>query len=393
MPAVNAKIPYIQRVKSPDGKSRLYFRKGDHREGPLTSPDGSEELRAEVDAIIRRLDARARQPAVVEGTVAGMLLRYAGDGKLRRPSAEFLGLAAGTQAEYLRMVNEMREDCADVRLSDVSTTWLRDLRDAWAPTGYKAANDRRQVLKNALKPAIQDGRLANDSFAVISKLARPHGAGEAHPIWEDDETNAAVQEALKRNLPGLARALALARWAGFRRGTICAIPTTARIDGVDDNDQPYKRLMWITEKRKVLCDKPEDGRLSALLLATPDRGLTIAYNDDGKPWKLRSLSQAVERLTDHVCKRGQMRPGLTLHGLRHARGVELAEAGASDAEIMAQLEHATEHTARIYRRQAQRRKLARSGQDRVDASISRRPPKTDDLKGDESIVKSTVKKL
>ncbi|PZR94891.1 MAG: hypothetical protein DI537_06270 [Stutzerimonas stutzeri] len=71
-----------------------------------------------------------------------------------------------------------------------------------------------------------------------------------------------------------------------------------------------------------------------------------------------------------------MRLGLSLHGLRHARGVELAESGASDAEIMAQLEHATDHTAHIYRRQAQRRELARSAQQRVDARRARKAPKT-----------------
>ena len=71
----------------------------------------------------------------------------------------------------------------------------------------------------------------------------------------------------------------------------------------ESRSQPYKRLLWITEKRNVLCDKPEDGRLSERLLATPDQGSTIACNDDGKPWKPRSLSQAVERLTDDLSKR------------------------------------------------------------------------------------------
>lgn len=376
MPASNDKIRYVQRVPSPDGKTRLYFRKGNHRE-PLASADGSEDLRQEVQAILMRISALAKKPAIVEGTIGGMLLRYAGDGTKRKPSAEFLGLASSTQAEYLRMAREIHDDCGEVLLGDVTVPWLRDLMDAWAPLGYKAANDRRQVLKNALKPAIEDARLAKDPFGTIGKIARPHGAGEAHPIWEDAEFEAAIDEALKRDQPGLARALALARWAGFRRGTICAIPLRARMQSTDESGLPYRRLLWITEKRKVLCDKPEDGRLSTLFEATPDRGSTIAYNDDGNAWKERALSQAVERLNTRLANLSKMRPGLSLHGLRHARGVELAEAGASDAEIMAQLEHATEHTARIYRRQAQRRKLARSGQDRVDASILRRSRKKD----------------
>ncbi len=215
MPASNARIPYVQRVKSSDGKVRLYFRKGGYREGPLVSPEGSDDLRKEVAAIAKRFAARSKATAAVEGTVGGMLLRYAGDGGRCRPCAEFLGLAAGTQTEYLRMATEIREDCGEVLLSDISVAWLRDLRDAWAPLGYKAANDRRQVLKNALKPALEDDRLPVDPFTKIGKLARPHDVGEPHPIWEDHEFDAAVADALARDLPGLARAYALARGEDF----------------------------------------------------------------------------------------------------------------------------------------------------------------------------------
>lgn len=367
----SAKIPYVQRVTSPDGKVRLYFRKGGHREGPLVSPDGSDELRAEVDAILEALNKRLKTPAIVQGSVGGMVLAYAGDGAKFKPSAAFRSLAASTQAEYLRMANEIREDCGDVLLSDVTVPWLRDLVDAWAALGYKAANDRRQVLKNALKPALQDGRIIGDPFRTIGKVARPHNAGESHPAWEDVEVQAAIDEALRRKAPGLARAIALGRWGGFRRGTICKLPLSARATGIDEDGHPYSRLLWITEKRKVLCDKPEDERLTQLIVSTPDRTMTVTYNEDGNRWTERALSRAVERLNVRLAAKGKMRLGLSLHGLRHARGVELAESGSSDAEIMAQLEHATDHTARIYRRQAQRRELARSAQQRVDAKRAR----------------------
>lgn len=367
----SAKIPYVQRVTSPDGKVRLYFRKGGHREGPLASPDGSDELRAEVDAILEALNKRLKTPAIVQGSVGGMVLAYAGDGAKFKPSAAFRSLAASTQAEYLRMANEIREDCGDVLLSDVTVPWLRDLVDAWAALGYKAANDRRQVLKNALKPALQDARIIGDPFSTIGKVARPHNAGESHPAWEDAEVQAAIDEALRRKAPGLARAIALGRWGGFRRGTICKLPLSARVTGIDEDGHPYSRLLWITEKRKVLCDKPEDERLTQLIVSTPDRTMTVTYNEDGNRWTERALSRAVERLNVRLAAKGKMRLGLSLHGLRHARGVELAESGSSDAEIMAQLEHATDHTARIYRRQAQRRELARSAQQRVDAKRAR----------------------
>jgi integrase len=89
----------------------------------------------------------------------------------------------------------------------------------------------------------------------------------------------------------------------------------------------------------------------------------------------RALNQAITRLVVALVKEGKARPNLTPHGLRHARGVELAEAGASDAEIMCQLEHTTERTAKIYRKQANRRKMAASGQAKVDNVVQIRARK------------------
>jgi len=158
------------------------------------------------------------------------------------------------------------------------------------------------------------------------------------------------------------------------------VPVHARLDGLDERYEPCKRLHWITEKRLVLCDKREDPRLTALLARTTNKALTIAYNADDHPWKERQLNQAMDRLMNALAKAGRVRQAinarneiycpLTIHGLRHARGVELAQAGASDAEIMSQLEHATDRQAKIYRRQADRRKLADAGQDRVDNVVS-----------------------
>lgn len=49
--------------------------------------------------------------------------------------------------------------------------------------------------------------------------------------------------------------------------------------------------------------------------------------------------------------------------------MEIAAAGGSDAEIMAQLDHATPRQAAEYRKQAERLKLADAAQDRVDAQV------------------------
>jgi hypothetical protein len=125
---------------------------------------------------------------------------------------------------------------------------------------------------------------------------------------------------------------------------------------------PFARL----KKVKRPHDAGESHPVAALLARTPARALTIAYNAKGEPWKPRQLNQAVDRLISALVKIGRARETLTIHGLRHSRGVELALAGASDAEIMSQLEHATDRAAKIYRRQADRRKLADAAQGKVD---------------------------
>lgn len=373
-----ARVPYIQRVRR-GGETYCYFRKGDYREGPLASADGTLELRAEVDAILARL-TRAQEAAAKPSpnTIGGMLKSY-------NKSAEYLSNARSTQRAYQDHIDEMTADFGDVMLFEVTQAWLRELRNAWAIRGHRAANVRMQVLKNALKPAIKDQadiRIKGDPFDGLDKVKKPHDAPEAHPIWEDHEVEAAIEDAIGRGTPGLARAIALGRWGGFRRATICAIPLNARPIGYGDDGASHTRLFWVTEKKKILCDKREDPRLTALMARTPNVALTIAYNADGMPWKARQLNQAIDRLMARLAQAGKVRAAVTdkgevycpldIHGLRHARGVEIAMAGGSDAEIMSQLEHATDRAAKIYRRQADRRRMADGAQDRVDRVVNLR---------------------
>lgn len=371
------KVKYVQRQKAADGSDLLYFRKGGYREGPLRAAIGTQALADEVQTILERLaNIEATSLAPRAGTVGGMLRAYS-------KSSDFLGLAPRTRAGYLDYIDEQIEDIGDVLLSAVSRSWIMGLRDAWAIRGHNSANKRMQVLKNALKPAIldeTDTRISGDPFHKIPKVKRPHEVHEVNPRWEDHEVVAGIEDAIERGTPGLARAIALGRYGGFRRGTICNLPRHARTIAINDNGEQERRLYWLTEKRIVLADKREDARLTEIIERTPNRALNVAYNADGGPWKERQLNQAVERLMNRLAKAGKVRAAidedgevycpLTLHGLRHARGVELALAGASDSEIMSQLEQASEAAAKIYRRQANRRKMADAAQDKIDNVIT-----------------------
>lgn len=375
-----SKVSNVQRIKRSNGRIDLYFRKNGYREGPLLSPDGTQELKDEVDAILRRLDRASEAASKPKaGTVGGLLSAY-------NRSAEFLANARSTQKEYQNYIDELIEDIGSVLLKDVTRSWVLELRGLWALRGHRAAENRLQVLKNALLPVIeddQDKRIEGDPFYRIKKVKRPHGTAESHPIWTDAEVTAAIESAITKKQEGLARAIALGRYGGFRRGTICAIPLNARMTGYNTDGDSQTRLYWITEKREVRADKPEDPRLTAVMTRTPNRALTIAYNTRHQPFKERQLNQAFDRLMDDLAAKGKVRSvldpetnkahcPLTLHGLRHSRGVELALAGASDAEIMSQLEHSTPRAAQEYRRQADRARMADAAQTKVDTVISLR---------------------
>jgi hypothetical protein len=277
-----ASAPYVQRIPRSNGKVDLYFRRGKERR-KLTSPEGSQELRDEVNAILAQMARAERAQTPVVGTVEGMLRAY-------NRSAAFLTLARSTQFQYQYIIDELIEDAGDTLLSEVSRGWIKALRDAWALRGYRAANHRLQVLKNALKDAIEDERIDGDPFYNVGKVKRRMDAPEPNPVWEDAEVEAFIELAIARGMPGLARAVALGRWGGFRRGTICALPQDALITGRDDDGKPYHRLYWKTEKRGVICDKPADSRLMDLLTRSPNRAPTVAYNMYDAKWQARSLN-------------------------------------------------------------------------------------------------------
>ncbi len=360
--------PHLQRWTDPrNGKDRVYFRKG-HVKKALKAPWGTQALADEAAAVLASLRS-APPPAI--GTLVGAVAAYRGDrARGIKPSADYLALSATTQSRYERWLDEFDRIFEGMLASDVDAGYILALRDRWAPKGHEAANTALQVLKNVCKPLMITGEITGNPFELIDKVRRPQGLGIRNPRWEDSEVEAVIAD-VERRRPGLARAVALGRWGGFRKQTICRVPLRARVERFGSGGALERRLLWLTEKKEVLCDRREDVRLTELLDRTPNLALTVAYNSQGAPWKPRALSHALDRVIERLAKRGLVRPTLTVHGLRHARGVEIALMGGSDAEIMVGLDHASSRTAAEYRKQADRLRLADAMQNRVDAEVIR----------------------
>jgi integrase len=351
---------YVHQVAGPDGETYLYLRKRGLPHLRLHSAPGSPELTAEVAALLRLLEPARIAP----NTLAAALREY----ELRDPN--FANLASSTKYEYRLILKELDEDFGALALAAIDAGRVQALRNLWAPRGHRAANVRLQVLKNVLKPAFVARGLERDPFAMVAQVRRPHDAPEPHVIWPAEAVEVVFKAAVAEQRFGLARAVAIARYAGARRGDLVRLPRTARQEG--------GRFVFLSGKRKVRVDAPEDPELTRLLDATPDaqplspwqaaedrrRGVvrlaptTLVYNRSGRPYSEDGLGLELSKLVARLAKAGRLpHANFDWHGLRHTRGVEAALAGCTDAQGAALMGHASPHAFAVYRRQAERVRL------------------------------------
>jgi len=344
-------MKYVNRVVGRDGVPRLYFRKAGMPSVPLKSPmpePGQEEgsdLAREVAALIA-----IQPPKAAPRTLRAALRAY----ELESP--DFANLAASTRRSYLAMIKELDEDFGDLHISTFNAAYLMKLRTTWAKRGYRTPALLLNVLRNALLPHIIGGAFdGNDPFAMIPGVRRPHDLEEPHRIWPEDVVIAVIAAAVREGRFGIARGVALGRYAGARRGDIVKMAKSARRAG---------RIAWLSGKRKVPVNMEEDPALAAMITGTPDAKAStlLVYNLSGLAYTESGFHQELTGLVAKLFKAGAIdSDAYTAHGLRHTFGVEGALAGWSDATGMAMMGHSSPSSFAIYRRQADRIRMADGG--------------------------------
>jgi integrase len=353
-------MKYVNRITRPDGTLQLYLRKKGLPNVRL--PDGLAD--AELETFVTQLIAELspeEKPTV--GTLRQALRAY----ELEDPN--FAILAKSTKYEYRLILKELEDDLGKLAVSAFTPAFVNRLKGLWARRGHRAANLRLQVLKNVLKGSLIAGTLKKDPFPLVGQVRRPRELAEPHLIWSEEVFETVMAEALQRKRYGLARAVAVARYVGARRGDLVAIARNARRHG---------RFQYLSGKRGVRVDIPEDPLLTAWLDATPDappdeprRGrkvkagekpvltVTLIYNVAGRPYSQDGLGQELAKLVASLKVGGRLdSERYDLHGLRHTRGVELALAGCSDAEGAAMMGHRSAASFVQYRRQADKVRLS-----------------------------------
>ena len=317
-------FPGVATVRDRHGKLRHRLRrtiKGRKVDCYLPGPCGSPEFRAAYEEALEgaRVTTRRGEPGTFSHLVVCLL-----------ESPAFRSLAASTQGSKLRRLNWIREAIGAGRFAKMTPLHVETL----------------MVKKNGSTSA---NRLRRD-LAELFGFKGPNPAKLADPVkvrstgyhtWTDDEI-AAYRDAHPSGTKARL-ALELLLGTGAARSDVVAL-TRANIKGT--------RIHYRRKKTGIAADLPIAPELAHELSYIPPTQMVLLATEAGRAYSPKGLSG----LFPQWCEQAGLK-GCSTHGLRKARARILAEAGATENEIMSFLAHATPKEAATYTAAANRTSL------------------------------------
>lgn len=144
------------------------------------------------------------------------------------------------------------------------------------------------------------------------------------------------------------------RWDDFTMKYIMEGETLRTVEG-------FEFVQFKGRKRGKKIFLPMTPMLEKELATLPRGDCTVLVSTRGKAYADKSLTMRMAVW----CDKAGIEPGYTMHGLRKALGVKLAEADASTRQLMETLGHSNIALAELYSREASQVRLAVQGMDKV----------------------------
>lgn len=336
------RLKHVHRFRDRHGRVRHYLRLPGRKAEALPGPPGSPAFMAAYNAAIA---ITAPPPAIGAGrTLPGSLDALA----VAFYAAEsFTGLAASTQRAYRNLLEAMRAKHGNKPWAMLDAEGVRLLmaEKQGTPT---AANHRLRMLRALARHAIDLGWRQDDPTTAVRK--HRYDAGEGFKAWPEALVQQFRNHWPEDSLPR--RALELMREGGLRRSDAVRVGRQHRQGGL---------LVLRQEKTGLEVTVPISAQLDRVLMHTPAGQMLYLALPNGTARSSRGFYNTFIAW----CAEAGIPPGYGPHGLRKARGNEVADAGGSEFEVMAALGQADPKSARPYTRQANRRRLAQSAADKV----------------------------
>lgn len=341
-------LPYLNtyRVR---GRLFAYYRRNALRVR-LRGEPGSPEFLAAYAAAHARAEAAiagVRVPGLkppAPGSFGALVALY-------RSAPEYRKLADGSRAGYDRILKPLLDRFGDLPVASIPRAWVLAMRDELQDTP-RAANYRVAVISRLLNFAIDRGLRTDNPAARVQSLA----CGPGHRRW----TNAEVAAMTGAEAGDVALPVMIALHTAQRLGDVLRLLWSA-YDG--------ERIRLRQSKTGADLVIPVSEDLKAVLDATRRQAAVICTTEAGRAWKPDWFKH---RFAQVRAKLG-LPDDMHFHGLRHSRASELAEAGASDAEIQAVTGHKTRAMVARYTRGARQEHLARAAIARLPRTRQERP--------------------
>jgi integrase len=230
-------------------------------------------------------------------------------------------------------------DCPVNLLSAAHVKMLRD-RKASTPA---AANNRRKWLSAMFGWGVENNLMRMNPAREIRRIRY---ASDGFHAWTVDEVR---QFEYRHAIGTKARlALALLLYLGVRRGDVVTLGRQHIKDG-------WLRMVpgKTRHKRRDISEKPVLPVLADIISRSPTGDLTFLVTEYGKPLTASGFGNWFRDRCDEAGL-----PHCTAHGLRKAGATLAAENGATDRQLMALYDWASEKQANVYTASANRKRLA-----------------------------------
>ncbi|MBS0271010.1 MAG: site-specific integrase, partial [Proteobacteria bacterium] len=293
----------------------------------------------------RRLNAIAidpKPPPKIPKSVGALIIDY-------KQAPEFTSLEPKSQKDYDRDLERLKpiEIC---KAADIRRKHVIKIRNKVAKaSGARAADHFVSVVSALFRAGLDlDYDLESNPAHNINRLAK----SESYEVWPQQ-----IREAFEKSSPPeyLMTAYMLGRWLGLRASDIVRVgPAHRETDTIVIRCRKTRKSSGADAHASMSSELK--GHLEGL-----SKGLLYVRREDGSSIDANALAK---RMRKHLKSIGVV--GYTVHGLRHLRGMELAEAGCSENEIMAQLGHVTPQMAAHYTKAARRKALSASAAKKLE---------------------------
>lgn len=316
------------------GKVRIYYNKPGQSKVPLPGPLNSPAFfTAYAKAVAGVTLPKTTQSRTETNSMAALIALYLG-------STDFQNLAASSRNVYRRQLDKFREEHGTKPLEGFGRKVVMHMMGKMQDRP-EAANNLLKRLKVLMTFAVDMGMLPANP---LSRMKLFKNDGDGFHSWSEDEVTTFETRHPIGTKARLAMTLMLC--TGQRRSDVVRMGWQHVADGTITVKQ---------QKTGAVLQIPVHPTLQAVLAQTPKTNMTFLLTEFGKPFTSNGFGNWMRKRCDEA-----KLPDCSSHGLRKACAVRLAEAGCTEAEIMAITGHKTSREVSRYTKAVDQSKLAKT---------------------------------